>query len=304
MFNPRSIVIFLFVLQAFSLWSQKEIYTSQYLHNQYTVNTAFAGSTEALTLFGAFRKQWVGIDGSPQAQLVSAHTPLKNEQIALGVELFNQNMGKSGQNGFAASYTYRLRQSTNHWIGLSVNAGVSTMKANWSEVPVLEGNDPNFTSNESYFSPILGLGAAWYGQKFYTGLSTSNLFYTDIYETGETSFDFGKSQMILTAGYLAKLSNQFQLQPSALVRLNTMYGTIFDFGATVIWQDKFWAGLTYRNIDEITVLLAFQPSSQFRLSYSIDLGMGEVAQYNSGTHELTLRYYFGHKVQTSSPKFF
>jgi type IX secretion system PorP/SprF family membrane protein len=298
------ITLMLLFVQVFAAFGQKEIYISQYLHNQYTVNSAFAGSGEALTLFGSFRKQWAGIDGSPQAQLASANTPLRNDNVALGIELFNQNIGESRQSGFSASYTYRLRQSSYNWIGLGFNAGASSVVSNWSDVPVYDPDDPLFASSETVFAPSLGLGATWYGPRFFSGLSISNLFYTDVYETGETSFDLSRSQFIATAGYLAGLGAHFDLQPSLLARFNTPYGSIFDVGATVIWHEMLWAGLTYRSSDEVTAMAAFQPSASLRLAYSIDFSTGDVASYNNGTHEISIRYYLGRKIKTDSPKFF
>jgi type IX secretion system PorP/SprF family membrane protein len=303
----RQIVFFTFMLlfvQVFVAFGQKEIYISQYLHNQYTVNSAFAGSGEALTLFGSFRKQWAGIEGTPQAQLASANTPLKNDKIALGFELYNQNIGMSRQSGFSASYTYRLRQSQYNWIGLGLNAGGSSIASNWSDVPVYDQDDPLFAINETIFAPSLGVGATWYGPRFFSGLSISNLFYTDVYETGETSLDLGQSQFIATAGYLAHLGAHFDLQPSLLARFNTPYGSIFDVGLTVIWQEMLWAGVTYRSSDEVTTMAAFQPSASLRLAYSIDFSTGDVASYNNGTHEISIRYYLGRKIKTDSPKFF
>lgn len=300
----KLIIILLSVASIVQLKAQKEIYISQYQHNRYAVNTAFGGSNEALTLFGTYRKQWAGINGSPQAQLLSAHSPLKNEQIALGVEFFNQSFGATSNTGFAASYTYRLRQENHKWLALSANIGASAIASSWNTVPVYDPTDPFFSTKENITSPIVGLAAAWYGQRLFVGLSTPNLIYTDTYETGESSFDMGKSEWVATAGYMFKLNNQFQIQPSSLIRLNTRYGTILDVSASLVWQDRAWVGLTYRNSDEVTAMVAVEPIPHFRIAYSIDFSTGDVSSYNNGSHEISIRYHFGHTIKTLSPKFF
>ncbi|MFT3740463.1 MAG: type IX secretion system membrane protein PorP/SprF [Breznakibacter sp.] len=298
-----TIILFITALATQTV-AQKEIYISQYQHNRYAVNTAFAGANEALTLFGSYRKQWTGVDKSPQAQLFSAHTPLKSEQIALGVEAFNQSYGVSSNSGFAASYTYRVKQSARNWLALSVNVGVSFHSASWSDVPVHDPNDPMFNTKDAISSPMVGLGTAWYGQRFFVGLSTPSFFYTDVYTTGEAKFDPGKSELIATGGYLFDINDQFQIQPSCLVRLNTPYGTIADANASLVWRKTVWGGMAYRTTDEITAMVAVEPIPHFRIAYSIDFTTGDIATYNNGSHEISLRYHFGYKIQTASPKFF
>lgn len=284
--------------------AQKEVYISQYQHNRYAVNTAFGGYNEALTLFGSYRKQWAGVNKSPQAQLFSAHTPLKNEQIALGVEFFNQSYGVSKNSGFSASYTYRVKQSARHWLAFSANVGMAIRSSNWADVAVQDPTDALFGSNETFTSPMVGLAVAWYGQHFFAGLSTPSFFHTDVYETGDTKFDIGNSELTATAGYLFQINDQFQAQPSGLVRLNTPYGTIADISAALVWREMVWVGITYRTNDEVTAMVALEPISRIRIAYSIDFSTGDMATYNNGSHEISLMYHFGHKIQTVSPKFF
>jgi type IX secretion system PorP/SprF family membrane protein len=302
---PRKIVIALIILiQTIPLFGQKELYISQYLHNQYTVNSAFAGSGEALTLFGAYRKQWSGINAAPTAQLFSAHTPLKNEQLAVGIDLYNQSYGVISQRGFSASYTFRFRQAKYNWMAFSANAGVANLSATWSRVSVFDPTDPVFNQKESVHSPILGLGWGWYGPRFFVGVSTPSLFYTDTYGASQTSFDVSKAEGVFTAGYISRLGHRFQLQPSALVRANTPYGLIADMGVTVIWQELLWVGFAYRNTEEATVLFALEPMQRMRLAYSIDISTGDMATFNNGTHEISLRYHFGSKISSVNPRFF
>lgn len=282
--------------------AQKELHTSQYMHNRYTVNTAFAGSGEALSIFGAYRKQWMGINGSPASQLLSANTPLKNDNIALGLEFFNQNYAQFSNTGFTAAYTYRVHTSAKQWLALSINGGIGMASLGWNSVPVKDPSDPSFASNETFTTPIAGLGAAWYSSRFFTGLSITNLFKTDIYKDGSTTFKPG--EVVATGGYLFNVSKSFQIQPSALMTFNTPEGSVYDVNASIIWREFIWLGASYRSTNDFVGLLAVQPTHQILISYSMDVNTGEIGSFNSGTHEISLKYYFGYRVKSSSPKFF
>jgi type IX secretion system PorP/SprF family membrane protein len=296
--------LLLLAINSTFLWSQKELFLSQYMHNRYAINSAFGGSAEALSIYGAYRKQWAEVNGAPSSQLLSAHTPLKNEQVALGIELFSQKYGATQHSGFTASYTFRFKTNYNSWLALSANAGASSFSSNWSKIPILNPIDAVFNNNETVSEPIFGAGVAWYNQKFFTGISLSNIFYTDIYTNSKGTVDLAKAECLLTAGYLWNISSTIQLQPSALMRLNTPFGNIFDVSGTLIWNEFIWGGLSYRNTNDFSTLLAIQPTQQLRIGYSFDFSMGDVSQYNNGAHEISLLYHWGLKSKTINPKFF
>ena len=47
-------------------YAQQEAQYSQYMFNMLSVNPAYAGSRDVLSLTGLFRQQWVNIPGAPQ----------------------------------------------------------------------------------------------------------------------------------------------------------------------------------------------------------------------------------------------
>ncbi|MCB9164494.1 MAG: type IX secretion system membrane protein PorP/SprF [Flavobacteriales bacterium] len=52
------------------------------------------------------RHQWVGFDGAPTTQTFLAHTPLKNESIALGLSAINDRIGPLRQTSAYADFAY------------------------------------------------------------------------------------------------------------------------------------------------------------------------------------------------------
>ena len=299
-----SLLLFVFVISAYA---QKDIVMSQYMHNRYALNTAFAGNREVLSMYGTYRKKWLDISGSPSSTLFSMHSPLKNEKVALGLEVYNQQYGVNGQTGFALSYTYRLKMSKERTLAFSINGGGGFYSANWTKVSTFEEGqlDPVYASNESNFAPIIGFGSAWYSNQYFVGFSVPNLFNYDPYlEGGSNSFALDKANYLLTAGYLFDTSDKWHIQPSVMARYNPQLESFVDINATAIYNNMLWLGVGYRSSNDILAMVGYQINQQFRFSYSLDYTMGEISSFNNGTHEIAIQYDFGFKVKTPNPKFF
>jgi len=56
------------------------------------------------------------------------------------------------------------------------------------------------------------------------------------------------------------------------------------------YDDKVWAGLSYRTQDALVMLMGFQFMEQYEMSYSYDLTVSPLRQYNSGSHEIMFGY--------------
>ena len=64
--------------------AQQDPQYTHYMYNTLSVNPAYAGQRETLSVVGLHRTQWVGINGAPQTQSLGIHSPLRNERIGLG----------------------------------------------------------------------------------------------------------------------------------------------------------------------------------------------------------------------------
>lgn len=299
------IIILILVLQMpISALSQKKLILGQYMHNRYAINPAFAGSREVLSMFASYRKQWTSVPNSPQSQYFSAHSPLKNEKVAIGMVLFNEEFAISKNSGISLSYTYRLNVGNNNKLALSINGGFISAQTMWGKVDLIDINDPAFGENETDIDPQAGFGIAWYDDNFFTGFSISDLLYNNSLDPDSPFFSPSKSDYIVTSGYLYKVNENIKLQPSMLLRYNPDEYTLLDISATAIYRDMIWLGLTYRNNKEISTMAGWQVTPQLRFAYSYDYPSGDLSTLNNGNHEISLQFDFGYKIPTSCPRFF
>ncbi len=296
-----SLLIFVFSLPGFS---QKQIVASQYMHNQYSINPAFAGSREVMTVFAGYRKQWTGLPRSPHLQYFTAHTPLKNENIAFGLSFYNEQFPVVRNSGFSATYAYRVKLNDDSRLAFGISGGFVFSNIKWSNIDLIDPNDPSFGNNETETDPQLGFGIAWYKDRFFAGFSISDMFYKNPFNKESPFFEPKKTDYLITAGYLYDINQNVSLQPSALLKFNPDNTSLLDISGTVILRQFISAGITYRSNNEIIAMVSWLVSPQLRISYSYDYPTGNLSNLNSGSHELSLQFDFGYKISTVSPKFF
>jgi type IX secretion system PorP/SprF family membrane protein len=112
-----AVKLFLLILMLAAVESsaQQDAQYTQYMYNTININPAYAGSRGALSLFGLYRTQWVGLDGAPETSSFSINTPINNSRVGVGLSLVNDKIGPTNENNISAdvSYTYRLRPILN-----------------------------------------------------------------------------------------------------------------------------------------------------------------------------------------------
>jgi len=288
-----------------SVLSQKELNMSQYMYNKYSINPAFGGAHESLSLYGSYRKKWLGFEESPAGAFFTVNSPLKNEKVALGAQFFNNKFAVSQNTGFSISYSYRLQLNNESKLAFGISGGMINYKSDWTAVVLADNDpDPSFANQDQSTSPWLGFGVAVYHSNYFAGFSVPSLLSHNRYETGESTLDFSSNDYLFTAGYLYKINQNISFQPSALLRVNPNDKTFVDISATGFLMNSFIIGASYRTTNQMIGLVGYQISPQFRFTYSLDYDIDPIGSYNNGTHEIALQFNFGFKINSPDPKFF
>ena len=299
-----------FLIFTTSVFSQERmLMMSQYIHNQYLLNSAFGGSRDVLTAFGSYRQQFAGSPNPPNSQSFTMHAPLKDEHVALGGIIYHEtyNVFYDGLKA-TMSYTYRLITESENKIAFSLNAGL--IAHSWGKnigIYYIDPDDPILQGIENYQNDsrfVLGFGTAWYGKNFFLGFSVYDFFYRKPYDPDALFFTLGKSSYMFTGGYLFDVSENFRLQPSMLINIEPENKAIVDISATTILMDIIWIGGTFRTNKEFVGIVGWQITPQLRVAYSYDFPTGYLKKFSAGSHEISVQFDFRYKINTSSPKFF
>ncbi len=298
-----AVVITLLVFQE-GLAQQDPQYT-QYMYNTISVNPAYAGQRDVLSITGLFRSQWVGIDGAPQTQTLSAHGPLRNDALGLGASVVNDQLGPATETFFDGNFSYTIplnRKSTELSFGLK--AGLHILRTDWSKGNFQYAGDAVYQDNINLTSPVIGAGVYLHADSWYLGVSVPSFLTTEHYSDIKLSTASERLHYYFIGGLVLNLSNTVKFKPAFLVKAVSGAPLIADVSGNFLFNDKLTLGLAWRWDDSIAALAGFQITPGMYIGYSYDATTTELKNYNSGTHEIMLRFELQRAGRIISPRFF
>ena len=75
--------------------------------------------------------------------------------------------------------------------------------------------------------------------------------------------------------------------------------------ANFMFHEKFTLGVNYRWDDSISGMVGFQIGNRLAIGYAYDYNVSDLNAYNSGSHEIFLKYdWFPQNLRIKSPRFF
>ncbi|MDN3492542.1 PorP/SprF family type IX secretion system membrane protein [Winogradskyella bathintestinalis] len=301
----KGLIALVFVLiSAFSYAQQDPQYT-HYMFNTLSVNPAYAGQRETLSIVGLHRSQWVGVDGAPQTQSLGIHTPLRNERIGLGLNVVNDALGPVSETFVDANFSYTIPLNANDLkLSFGAKGGFHMLDSDWSKGRYKNSDPNNFGDNINLTSPMIGAGLYMHTRKWYVGLAVPNFIETEHYDDYKESVAIERMHFYLIGGYVFNISETTELKPAFLVKGVSGAPLIADVSANLWIQKKLTLGLAWRWDDSVSALAGLQITPGMFFGYSYDLTTTGLSNYNSGTHELTLRFEVKRLGRILSPRFF
>ncbi len=302
---------FLHILLIFFLgtpaFGQLEPLLDQYQMNGLAINPAYAGSQDALDLGIHSRVQWTGFDGAPRTTTLSVHTPMKNKKVNLGLIVLGDKLGNKKETGFLLNYAYRITLGSGR-LALGLAAGISSLTSDMDLIRYADQGDLLLQNvGRRLVLPEFSLGAYFHNEKYFLGFSMP-LFMSHFSSAGsgdyEMAFRPDESNYLLNGGYLFRVSENIELFPSALIRVNPASGAQLDIHCDVIYGQRFWLGANMRTNKQLSALLQVQVNPQFRIGYSYGYELSELSSYQHGSHEVALRYTFRYTLNVISPRYF
>jgi type IX secretion system PorP/SprF family membrane protein len=293
----KAAAIFSLVLSALSGFSQHNPLQSQYMMNPLVINPAYAGERNLLSTTVSYRRQWQGFDGAPETFAFTAHTPLKNHRFNVGLVASQDNLAVLHRTQVEAIYTYRIH-ARKYSLAAGFSPGIIFQRNNWNEIITTEQGDASFMTAERSTSFQAGLGIYFSTSQFFAGISTRTVLSKSVKPSV-------KSQPVnVYTGYTFGRPTQTAVTISALGRM--IPGSFFqaDLNILVYLRDRIGFGASYRLNDAVAGILSLKVNEQFNLGYSYDFTISRLRNYNSGSHELVLRYDFGYKINPKSPRNF
>lgn len=312
--------------------AQQNIQFSQYVFNGLSVNPAYAGYKGDWYLNTIYRHQWAGFPGAPRTGAISLDglTNASDNKVGVGVQMMFDKTGPQEALSLYGSYAYRisLDNEDTRRLCLGIGGGVTQYGIDGTALQYVDNNDEAIPVGKvTRWMPDARFGIYYYTPSFYVGVSVMDLFalYTDGSRyswKGNTYETILKTQhTYLTAGTVINLSDDLKIKPTLMWKEDFKGPSSIDLNAFLLISEKLWVGGSYRtsmklwnksNLDRrlqevnaASIILEYYMGDRFRFGYSYDLNVNGMANYQAGSHELSIGILFpSKKYNVSNPRYF
>lgn len=301
----KKILLILTLIMTLQVFAQQDPQYSLYMFNPLGVNPAYAGSRDAISGVLLHRSQWVGLDGAPTTQVVTIHSPLKNQNMALGFQLINDNIGPRTTQDISLVYAYKIKLGKGK-LGFGLRGGILNYQYDWAKIEYKDQDDAiPTTANENFILPNFDFGIYYNTNKFYAGIALDHLnspeFKLSVIDTS-TSVAKKYINITVTAGRAFALSNNLTLKTSAILRGQNKQGHI-DINGSLLFKNKFLVGLTLTHRQTFILMTEINITKTLKMGYAFDYTATQLT--NGSSHEIFIGYDIKtFKSKVVSPRYF
>lgn len=304
----RLYIITFFVFLSAGLMAQQHPLFTQYMFNGLVINPAYTGSHESMALTASYRRQWTALEGAPETQTFSFHSPLGVTRSAAGMMFMHDKAGPVHQYNVFATYAYRIPVSAKGKLSVGAQAGGNFYNARFSELQIITPDgrpDPVFEGNDSRMLPNAGIGIYYYTKRSYIGISMPAIINNRWEKVDPLQQSRQRRHYLISAGHVFILSNTLKIKPNVLVRYQENGPIQYDINANLLVKERLWVGASYRMNDSFDTILELMLNDSFRLGYSYGMPTSRFSRYQAGSHEVTLNYRIRkNKHVVLSPRYF
>ncbi len=307
---PQVFIMGFLLLLAPQLLAQQDSQFSQYMYNTETINPAYAGSRGVMAFTGLYRTQWVGLDGAPETFNFTFNTPVgESKRIGLGLTFVKDQLGPADESTIAGDFSYTIPINQEVKLGFGLKAGINLLNVDYSLLNIHNPNDELQQFNiDNRLTPLIGAGLYLHNDKnWYMGFSVPNFLETTHYDDSSVSNASEKAALYTIGGYVFDLSDKVKLKPAVLGKFVSGAPIAVDLSASFMFNNSFSIGAAYRLDAAFSGLAGFQVNDGLLIGYAYDYGIQDLSNYNSGSHEIFLRFeLFGEKAPSRflTPRFF
>ena len=284
--------------------SQQDSQYTQYIYNTMSVNSAYTGQRDVLSYSGLYRTQWVGIDGAPKTLTFGIHSPLKNENLGMGISIVSDQLGPIREDYINLNFSYTIRLNRSTELSFGLKGGLHNLSSDFSRGNSFQNTDVAFNENISLFSPTIGAGLYLHSTRSYLGLSAPNFLTTEHYNDYKESLASERLHLFLIGGYVFNIDNDIKLKPAFLIKAVSGAPLIADLSINAMFNNRFVFGLAYRWDDSLSGLTGLQVNKTLFIGYAYDYNTSIGNKYTGGTHEVMLRFELQQINKILSPRFF
>ncbi len=286
---------------------------SQFYAVPLQLNPAFVGSTHAPRAGVAYRNQWMGLDNAYRTYAVFYEQSIERLNSGLGFHIEGDDAGNGILRTLRASalFSYRLQMTEQIAIKIGAEAGLQQAALAWDRLVFPDQLDPIqgpvITTSELRPDRLnkslldLSAGLLLVSPRFWLGLGLKHLNTPDqgIFFINNNLSAGLPLRYTLNGGIELPLGRSNKAELPSFISPNFLFASQGPYrqvnaGAYAAVGPVFggaWLRHTFGNPDAVILLVGFR-QDMFKLGFSYDITVSELAGRAGGTYELTLGFFF------------
>jgi type IX secretion system PorP/SprF family membrane protein len=319
--KKRLFILIAILPVVFPLKAQFDAQLSNYWAVTGYFNPAYAGETGNLEATLLSRIQWLGIKNAPKTTILSAQMPyqLLGRVHGVGASMYTDRSGLFNVTMISGQYAWKKKMLKGDF-SAGIQGGYITQSFDGTKVDINITDDEYHNETDEAIPTTLitgnsidaSAGVFYSRPNWYAGISVTHLLAPKL-ELGENHISEIPRTYYFTAGYNIQLSNPLlELRPAFLIKtveMSSLYldsdsliekiegnmykallrNTQVDVSIRMIYNKKFWGGLSWRKDDAITLLLGGK-YKMIEAGYAYDFPISKILKESTGSHELFIRY--------------
>ena len=291
--------LYLLIIVKLAAFSQQDPQFTNNMFYKLGVNPGFAGAEGTISGIILNRYQWDGFEGAPKTLIFSADAAINafGSPGGIGLNVVSDELGFEKNTQINANYAYSKTLGIGKLgIGLSLGLYNKSINGEW-KVPednlgiyTQPSSDPAIPQGEvSQMALDAGLGLYLSSNQYFIGASVTHINQASI-KFSDLASTFLVRHYYFMGGYNIKLSDPlFELQPSFLFK-SDLASWQLDLNTNIVFNERFWGGITYRVQDAIALLMGMEMENGLRFGYSFDVVTSALSRYGYGSHEIFVSY--------------
>ncbi len=290
--------ILIFVLSlSFSATAQQIPLYSNYFFTPYVYNPAASGIkgyTEATLIH---RRQWTGVQGSPETSALAVNGSLNEEKVGWSVYGFSDKTDIINRLGIYGNYAYHINLSENAVLSLGLGAGYLNNNIDVANIRAQDQGDIFIITDGTRGTFDLNAGLNFRIADFQLGAAAPQLIGQPIEyaETPDRSVNYTLLRhYVVNAQYDFKFNGDKRvLSPMVMVRAAKNVPIQVDAGLMFNMKEYGYIGAMYRSEYAVTANLGINLTQQLTVGYAYDFSLNEYGSQLGTSHEFMLTYRFG-----------
>ena len=265
---------------------------TQYMYNTIAINPAYAGTRERLNVAFLNRNQWLGVNGAPVTQTLTADTSIPNTNLGVGLSIIHDKLGYERTSYIYSDLSYSITLKQDYRLSFGFKFGVSKY-----------GIDPDLLMDPSAmgdqyldkifnkWKPNFGAGIYYRSKDWFLSFSSPRLLsYTNTTDIEYVALE--RVSYYLSGGYMLNFNPQLTFKPTFLIKYTNGAPVSVDLTANFLINEKLWLGMAYRVGDAIGGLFSLDATEDLKIGYAYEFNTTALNPYTSGSHEVFLIYQF------------